>query len=340
MALTASCASQGSILRADGRWNKAASACSSRTSFSGVPRRNRTTGTRKKGLVFAIKEGNGQTDVETNSRREQKESLVDKLGVGLGPIAMSFQEDQEDETRGNKGTNKGVGVDKIAEAAGVSLGPIALSLGDSATERLEEGEVGAQALQSIAPVTTETWRKSHEDEEGVDLWLEDHFNAPSRLQGGVDLGKNVVNIENKAMVGIDYDPEVPVYNIKITDPVTGHVYDVNCPDDRYILFEAEEQGLKLPNACRNGCCTQCAVKIKSGELSQPEALGVSKELQQKGYALLCVAYPDTDLEVELQDPEEVYHMQFGAAFEAQATSKNLASIERDDFALELAQMDE
>uniref|UniRef100_A0A7S0RV51 2Fe-2S ferredoxin-type domain-containing protein n=1 Tax=Pyramimonas obovata TaxID=1411642 RepID=A0A7S0RV51_9CHLO len=338
MALAATLTSQGSILRADGPRNNAASGCSSHTSFSCTPRRLRTTNTCRKGLVFASKEGPAQTKVSTDSRKENKQSLADKLGVGLGPIALSFQEDQEAENREQEETNKGVGVDKIAEAAGVSLGPIALSLGDSARERLEEGETGT--LESIAPMTTEEWRKTYENEEGVDLWVEDDFNAPSRLQGGKDLGTDVVNIENKALVGTEYDPDVPVYNIKITDPVTGHVYDVDCPDDRYILFEAEEKGLKLPNACRNGCCTQCAVKIKSGELYQPEALGVSKELQQQGYALLCVAYPDTDLEVELQDPDEVYHMQFGAAFESQATSKYLDSIERDDFALELAQMDE
>ena len=53
------------------------------------------------------------------------------------------------------------------------------------------------------------------------------------------------------------------------------------PEDRYILFEAEDQGLTLPNACRNGCCTQCAVKVKSGSLSQNQALGISKELRDQ-----------------------------------------------------------
>lgn len=61
---------------------------------------------------------------------------------------------------------------------------------------------------------------------------------------------------------------------------------------------------------------------------------------RQGYALLCVAYPDSDLEVELQDPEEVYEMQFGKSFAAQALDKQGASIQRDDFALELAEMDE
>ena len=39
---------------------------------------------------------------------------------------------------------------------------------------------------------------------------------------------------------------------------------------RYILWEAEEKGLLLPYACRMGCCTACAVKIKSGRMYQPQ----------------------------------------------------------------------
>lgn len=30
-----------------------------------------------------------------------------------------------------------------------------------------------------------------------------------------------------------------------------------------------------------GCCTSCAVRIKSGEIRQPEALGISAELKSK-----------------------------------------------------------
>jgi ferredoxin len=54
-----------------------------------------------------------------------------------------------------------------------------------------------------------------------------------------------------------------------------------------------------------GCCTACAVRVKSGQLYQPEALGISAELKAKGYGLLCVGFPLSDIEVETQDEDEV-----------------------------------
>ena len=43
-------------------------------------------------------------------------------------------------------------------------------------------------------------------------------------------------------------------------------------------------------------------------------MGLSVELQKKGYALLCVSYPRSDLVVETQDEDEVYELQFGRYF--------------------------
>ncbi|MEM9004176.1 MAG: 2Fe-2S iron-sulfur cluster-binding protein [Cyanobacteria bacterium P01_F01_bin.86] len=91
-------------------------------------------------------------------------------------------------------------------------------------------------------------------------------------------------------------------------------YIVQVPEDRYILQTAENQGADLPFACRNGACTTCAVRVLSGELHQPEAMGLSPELRDRGYALLCVSYPRSDLEVETQDEDEVYELQFGQYF--------------------------
>ncbi|MFM7427507.1 MAG: 2Fe-2S iron-sulfur cluster-binding protein [Elainella sp.] len=105
-----------------------------------------------------------------------------------------------------------------------------------------------------------------------------------------------------------------VYQVRIHNRQTGTEHVIQVPDDRYILMSAESQGLELPFSCRNGACTSCAVRVLSGELSQPEAVGLSPKLRADGYALLCVSYACSNLEVETQDEDEVYELQFGRYF--------------------------
>lgn len=104
------------------------------------------------------------------------------------------------------------------------------------------------------------------------------------------------------------------HTIQIRDRRTNKIHTVQIPEDRYILQAAENQGVPLPFACRNGACTTCAVRVLSGEVYQPEAMGLSPDLQRQGYALLCVSYPRSDLKVETQDEDEVYELQFGRYF--------------------------
>ena len=104
------------------------------------------------------------------------------------------------------------------------------------------------------------------------------------------------------------------YHIKIYNRKTDTYHQIAVPSDRYILRSAEERGLELPFSCRNGACTACAVRVISGDLVQPEAMGLSPALQSQGYALLCVSYACSDLEVETQDEDEVYELQFGQYF--------------------------
>ncbi|MEB3341226.1 2Fe-2S iron-sulfur cluster-binding protein [Okeania sp.] len=107
---------------------------------------------------------------------------------------------------------------------------------------------------------------------------------------------------------------VSYHQIHIHDRQNNTHYTVQVPEDRYILHSAENQGIELPFSCRNGACTTCAVRVLSGEIHQPEAMGLSLELQKQGYALLCVSYARSDLFVETQDEDEVYELQFGRYF--------------------------
>lgn len=110
------------------------------------------------------------------------------------------------------------------------------------------------------------------------------------------------------------DMTVPVYTVRIHYRQMDRSYTVQVPADHYILETAEAQGNPLPFACRNGACTTCAVRLISGEIAQPEAMGLSPSLQKQGYALLCIGYPRSDIEAETQDEDEVYELQFGRYF--------------------------
>jgi ferredoxin len=91
----------------------------------------------------------------------------------------------------------------------------------------------------------------------------------------------------------------------------GQTYVIPVPEDQTVLQAAELAGLALPTSCGAGVCTTCAALILNGQVEQSDGMGVSLELQQEGYALLCVAYPRSDLKIVTEKEEEVYQRQFG-----------------------------
>ena len=58
------------------------------------------------------------------------------------------------------------------------------------------------------------------------------------------------------------DAPAATHTVKITSHLDGAVFEVDVPEDRYVLMEAERQGYELPFACRMGACTQCAIKVR------------------------------------------------------------------------------
>lgn len=218
---------------------------------------------------------------------------------------------------------------------------------DAAAARGADGEPSTSASTeqqqqqrppSISRISTAEWRARYERDGTVDLFVEEEFNAGSRLVGG-----RAVHWGGVAGFRSGEGPsagDAPRHTVTIHNPAAGQTVTVEVPEDRYILWEAEDAGLELPYACRMGCCTACAVRVKSGELRQVEALGVSQDLRDAGYGLMCVAYPTADCELEVADEDEVYWLQFGRHFEEQALDPNAQSVERDDFALEIAMLDE
>ncbi|XP_038724996.1 ferredoxin C 2, chloroplastic-like isoform X3 [Tripterygium wilfordii] len=88
-----------------------------------------------------------------------------------------------------------------------------------------------------------------------------------------------------------YSPaSVPTHKVTVHDRQRGAVHEFLVPEDQYILHTAESQNVTLPFACRHGCCTSCAVRVKSGQIRQPEALGIFASTKFSRYKLVstCV----------------------------------------------------
>jgi ferredoxin len=107
---------------------------------------------------------------------------------------------------------------------------------------------------------------------------------------------------------------VRTYPITVHWRQIGRTIRLDVPEGQSILQSFEAQGESLPFSCRNGCCTTCAVRVLHGTIDQREAMGLSRALRERGYGLLCVARAEGPLEVETQDEDEVYELQFGRHF--------------------------
>jgi ferredoxin len=91
----------------------------------------------------------------------------------------------------------------------------------------------------------------------------------------------------------------------------GTSHRFSCRDDQTVLAAAEAAGVILPSSCCSGVCTTCAARITDGSVHQPDAMGVKAELQEQGYALLCVAFPRSDLKLLAGQEDALYEAQFG-----------------------------
>jgi ferredoxin len=253
-------------------------------------------------------------------------------------VVRASQETETDVANGDKEGGAQL-FQKAADSMGVSLGPIGLTIGSDLAEGTEYDASSAPTNESISTMTTTEWREMYEKDGTVDLWVKEEFNAASRLVGGraVHFGGEAGQFSGEGRG----ESTAKRHKVKIYNKFIDQEVDVEVPEDRYILWEAEDQGLMLPYACRMGCCTACAVRVKEGEMYQPEGLGISNELKKKGFAMMCIGFPRSDLVLETVEEDEVYELQFGESFERNATNpNNRESIERDDFAIELALLDE
>lgn len=67
-----------------------------------------------------------------------------------------------------------------------------------------------------------------------------------------------------------------------------------------LLASANLSGFLLPSSCRNGTCRTCMCRMRSGQVRYGiEWPGLSADEKKDGYILPCVAYPESDVIIDL-----------------------------------------
>ncbi len=91
------------------------------------------------------------------------------------------------------------------------------------------------------------------------------------------------------------------YQVKL--PTTGHSFTANA--DETILAAALHSSVSLPYGCRGGRCGACKGKILKGEIRYKETpKGLTEQMQQHNYALLCQAHACSDLEIAVDEVDK------------------------------------
>ncbi|MEM8603187.1 MAG: 2Fe-2S iron-sulfur cluster-binding protein [Cyanobacteria bacterium P01_H01_bin.121] len=88
------------------------------------------------------------------------------------------------------------------------------------------------------------------------------------------------------------------YNVHLINKKRKIDITIPCEDDMYILDAAEEQDIELPFSCKAGSCSSCVGKITEGEIDQDDQNFLEDEQMEKGFVLLCVAYPKSDCTIK------------------------------------------
>ena len=99
-------------------------------------------------------------------------------------------------------------------------------------------------------------------------------------------------------------PGVPA-RFKVTLDTPDGIQTFECPEDRYILDRAGEEGVDLPYSCRAGSCSACAAKVLEGSIDQSDQAYLDEYQMDDGYCLTCVTYAMSDVTIKTHCEDEL-----------------------------------
>ncbi len=96
--------------------------------------------------------------------------------------------------------------------------------------------------------------------------------------------------------------------MRVTLQPGGETFDTEAGES--VLDAALRSGLNMPHSCRGGSCMSCRARLRSGRVRYPAGLppALTQPEADEGYALLCMARPETDLVIEarpMETPEDI-----------------------------------
>ena len=85
----------------------------------------------------------------------------------------------------------------------------------------------------------------------------------------------------------------------VTVHMDGKDYEVDENSEVDLMHQLKGQGAEIVAACNGaGICQTCAVKVKSGELTEKTETEIMMDLPE-GQRLSCQCHPKSDLDLEL-----------------------------------------
>eukprot|EP00898_Chlorokybus_atmophyticus_P007993 jgi/Chlat1/8195/Chrsp76S07632 len=92
------------------------------------------------------------------------------------------------------------------------------------------------------------------------------------------------------------------FTVEIDHKGKKHVLTVD--SETSILEAALDADLDMPHDCKLGVCMTCPARLLEGDVDQSQGM-LSAEVIDKGFALMCSAYPRSDCKIKTIDEEEL-----------------------------------